>query len=135
MAKAKREKRGRRVIGVHEAAYHRLAALKSELEAMSGRPVSLGDALERAVESLEAAHAGQAWLSPAEQAEPLRQRVREAVVGNLVLLRAQCPQLGIGAIKYDAPHDLLLVEVDGSDAPIGLCPDSPKAGWQPTLPH
>ena len=54
----------------------------------------------------------QAWLSPAEQVEPLRERVRTAVIASLIALREQVPRIGIGEIQYDKENDAVLVSIE-----------------------
>ena len=107
----------------------RLERMRADFMAM-GVNITLGGVIERGMSCLEDAHGRHAWLSPAEQAEPLKRRVREAVVANIVALREQVPESGIGKVIYDQRNDLLLVDIEGRDEPIGLYPDSPH-NWQP----
>ena len=125
MAKPKR----RKLVSVPTDVAVRLERLRADLQAM-GIDVTLGGVIERGMSCLEDAHRRHAWLSPAEQAEPLKQRVREAVVANIIALREQAPESGIIKVHYDQHNDLLLVDIEGRDEPIGLYPDSPH-NWQP----
>ena len=48
-------------------------------------------------------------------------------MSNLIALREQVPELGIGEIRYDQQNDAVLVAIDGADEPVPLYPDSPTA--------
>ena len=123
-------RKDRKLVSLPREVASKLARLKGELESMSGRTLSLGAVIERAVDSLLDRHSEGAWLSPAEMREPLKRRVREAVVANVIAMRDQAPELGLGEIRYDAEKDALLLEIAGRSAPVGLYPDSPHL-WTP----
>ena len=117
----------RRLVSVPIETFKAIERLQRELSAVSGKRFTVGDVVARGAQCLCDAHAGQAWLSPAEQEEPLRERVRTAVMSNLIALRELVPGIGIGEIGYDAEHDAVLVTVEGEDEPVPLYPDSPTA--------
>ena len=121
----------RRLVSVPIETFKAIQQLQRELAAVTGQRVTIGDVVARGAQCLCDAHAGQAWLSPAEQEEPLRERVRTAVMSNLIALRELVPGIGIGEIGYDAEHDAVLVAVEGEDDPVPLYPDSPTA-WAAT---
>ena len=126
MAKRKAQP-GRKLVSVPKETYEALAQLQRELAAFTGERITIGDVVARGTQCLCDAHARQAWLSAAEQEAPLRDRVRTAVMSNLIALRQMVPGIGIGEIGYDAEHDAVLVTVEGEDEPVPLYPDSPTA--------
>ena len=128
MAKQKTQA-GRKLVSVPIGTYKAIEQLQRELSALSGKRFTIGDVVARGAQCLLDAAARQAWLSPAEQEEPLRERVRTAVMSNLIALRELVPGIGIGEIGYDAEHDAVLVSVEGEDEPVPLYPDSPTA-WE-----
>ena len=126
MAKRKAQA-GRKLVSLPIKTYEAIEQLQRELSALSGKPFTIGDVVARGAQCLLDAAAKQAWLSPAEQAEPLRERVRTAVMSNLIALREMVPGIGIGEIGYDPDNDAVLVNVAGEDEPVPLYPDSPTA--------
>ena len=126
MAKRKAQA-GRKLVSLPIKTYEAIERLQRELSALSGRRFTVGDVVARGAQCLCDAHAGQTWLTPAEQEAPLRERVRTAVMSNLIALREMVPGIGIGEIGYDAEHDAVLVTVEGEDEPVPLYPDSPTA--------
>ena len=125
---AKRKTRaGRKLVSVPVDTYEAIVQLQRELSTLSGKPFSIGDVVARGAQCLLDAASRQAWLSPAEQAEPLRVRVRTAVMSSLIALREMAPGLGIGEVLYDQKNDAVLVVVDGEDEPVPLYPDAPTA--------
>ena len=118
---------GRKLVSLPIKTYEAIEQLQRELSAVSGKRFTIGDVIARGAQCLCDAHAGQAWLSPAEQEEPQRERVRTAVISNFIALRELVPGIGIGEIGYDAEHDAVLVAIDGEDEPVPLYPDSPTA--------
>ncbi len=126
MAKRKAQA-GRKLVSVPNETYDALAQLQRELAAVTGQRVTIGDVVARGAQCLCDAHAGQTWLTPAEQEAPLRERVRTAVMSNLIALREMVPGIGIGEIGYDPDNDAVLVNVAGEDEPVPLYPDSPTA--------
>ena len=126
MAKRKAQT-NRKLVSVPIKTYEAIEQLQRELTAVSGKRFTIGDVVARGAQCLLDAAAKQAWLSPAEQAEPLRERVRTAVMSNLIALREQVPGLGIGEIQYDGKNDAVLVNIEGQAEPIPLYPDSPTA--------
>ena len=117
----------RRLVSVPIETFKAIQQLQRELAAVTGQRLTIGDVVARGAQCLCDAHAGQAWLSPAEQEAPLRDRVRTAVMSNLIALRQMVPGLGIGEIGYDAENDAILVTVTGEDEAVMLYPDSPTA--------
>ena len=115
----------RRLVSVPIETFKAIQQLQRELAAVTGQRVTIGDVVARGAQCLCDAHAGQAWLSPAEQEAPLRERVRTAVISNLIALREMVPGIGIGEIGYDPDNDAVLVNVAGEDEPVPLYPDSP----------
>ena len=126
MAKRKAQA-GRKLVSLPIKTYEAIERLQRELSALSGKRFTVGDVVARGAQCLCDAHAGQTWLTPAEQEAPLRERVRTAVMSNLIALREMVPGIGIGEIGYDAEHDAVLVTVEGEDEPVPLYPDSPTA--------
>ena len=133
MAKRKAES-GRRMVGVPTAIYDRLAKLQKDLQALSGRNVTLGDVIERGMLCLEDAAARQAWLSPVEQEGVLKERVRTAVIANVIMLREQVPDLGIGEVKYDEENDAIILTIRDHDDVVALYPDAPTL-WRRPVEH
>ena len=115
----------RRLVSVPIETFKAIQQLQRELSAVSGKRFTVGDVVARGAQCLLDAASRHAWLSPAEQEEPLRERVRTAVMSNLIALRELVPGIGIGEIGYDAEHDAVLVTVEGEDDPVPLYPDSP----------
>ena len=103
----------RKLVSVPTETYQAVEQLQRELAAVTGQRVTIGDVIARGAQCLCDAHARQAWLSPAEQEAPLRERVRTAVMSNLIALREMVPTLGIGEIGYDDKNDAVLVTVAG----------------------
>ena len=126
MAKQKTQA-GRKLVSVPIKTYEAIEQLQRELSTLRGKRFTIGDVVARGVQCLLDAASRHAWLSPAEQEEPLRERVRTAVMSNLIALRELVPGIGIGEIGYDAEHDAVLVTVEGEAEPVPLYPDSPTA--------
>ena len=126
MAKQKAQA-GRKLVSLPIKTYEAVEQLQRELSMVSGKPFTIGDVVLRGAQCLLDAASRQAWLSPAEQVEPLKERVRTAVMSNLIALREQVPGLGIGEIRYDQQTDAVLVAIDGEDELVPLYPDSPTA--------
>ena len=117
----------RKLVSLPTKTYEAIERLQRELSAVSGKRFTVGDVVARGAQCLLDAASRHAWLSPAEQEEPLRERVRTAVISNLIALRELVPGIGLGEIAYDAEHDAVLVTVEGEDEPVPLYPDSPTA--------
>ena len=117
----------RRLVSVPIETFKAIQQLQRELSAVSGKRFTIGDVVARGAQCLLDAASRHAWLSPAEQAEPLRERVRTAVIANLISLREQVPGIGIGEIQYDKENDAVLVNIEGEAEPVPLYPDSPTA--------
>lgn len=126
MAKGKAQA-NRKLVSVPTETYKAIEQLQREMSAVTGQRMTIGDVVARGAQCLTDAHARQAWLSPAEQEAPLRQRVRTAVMSNLIALREMVPTLGIGEVGYDKENDAILVTVAGENEPVPLYPDSPGA--------
>ena len=118
---------GRKLVSLPIKTYEAIEQLQRELSMVSGKPFTIGDVIARGAQCLLDAASRHAWLSPAEQAEPLRDRVRTAVMANLIALREQAPGIGIGEIQYDEKNDSVLVNIEGQAEPVPLYPDSPTA--------
>ena len=127
-------KAGRKLVSVPNATYNRLAKLQKDLRALTGRNVTLGDVIERGMLCLDDAAARQAWLSPVEQEGVLKERVRTAVIANVIRLRDEVPDLGIEAIEYDKEHDAIIVAVRDRVEPVALYPDAPTL-WRRPVEH
>ena len=134
MARQQKSKAGRKLVSVPNATYDRLARLQTDLEALSGRNVTLGDVIERGMLCLEDAAARRAWLSPAEQEDVLKERVRTAVIANVIRLRDEVPDLGIEAVEYDKDNDAIIVGVRDRVEPVALYPDAPTL-WRRPAAH
>ena len=117
----------RKLVSLPTKTYEAIERLQRELSAVSGKRFTVGDVVARGAQCLLDAASRQAWLSPAEQVEPLRERVRTAVMTNLIALREQVPELGIGEIQYDGKNDAVLVNIEGQAEPVPLYPDVPTA--------
>ena len=124
MAKRKAQA-GRKLVSLPIKTYEAIEQLQRELSALSGKRFTIGDVVARGAQCLLDAASRQAWLSPAEQVEPLRERVRTAVIASLIALREQVPRIGIGEIQYDKENDAVLVSIEGEDEPVPLYPDTP----------
>ena len=81
-------KRTQHMVSVKKDTLDRLKVARHELRAKSGRSdVTLGDTVERAINCLEDAHGGRAWLSPAEMGPLMAERFQNhlaAVVAQLI---------------------------------------------------
>ena len=126
MAKRKAQP-GRKLVSLPIQTYEAIEQLQRELSAVSGKRFTIGDVVARGAQCLLDAASRHAWLSPAEQAELVRERVRTAVIANLIALREQVPGIGIGEIQYDKENDAVLVNIEGEAEPAPLYPDSPTA--------
>ena len=126
MAKQKTQA-GRKLVSVPLETYKAIEQLQRELSALSGKRFTIGDVVARGVQCVLDAASRHAWLSPSEQAELLRERVRTAVIANLIALREQAPGIGIGEIRYDQENDAVLVNIEGQAELVPLYPDVPTA--------
>ena len=76
------------------AAHAAVVALRDQLAAKAGRPLTLAETVARAVACLTDAHAEQRWLSASEAARALRARTQEAiamVVGQIATALGHAP--------------------------------------------
>ena len=117
----------RRLVSVPIETFKAIQQLQRELSAVTGKRFSIGAVVARGAQCLLDAASRHAWLSPAEQEELLRERVRTTVIANLIALREQVPGIGIGEIQYDKENDAVLVNIEGEAEPVPLYPDSPTA--------
>ena len=117
----------RRLVSVPMETFKAIQQLQRELYAVTGKRFTIGDVVARGAQCLLDAASRHAWLSPAEQEELLRDRVRTTVMANLIALREQVPGIGIGEIQYDKENDAVLVNIEGEAEPVPLYPDSPTA--------
>ena len=117
----------RRLVSVPMETFKAVQQLQRELYAVTGKRFTIGDVVARGAQCLLDAASRHAWLSPAEQEELLRDRVRTTVMANLIALREQVPGIGIGEIQYDKENDAVLVNMEGEAEPVPLYPDLPTA--------
>ena len=95
----------------------RLEAMRAVLREMTGRHVTQGEAVGRALECLTDAHAGNAWLSGAEAGRVLEERHQQqvtAVVGQL-LARVR-PDLELDGVGFDAINGQAHIVIRGEPA-------------------
>ena len=108
----------RRQVSLKTTTYDRIRELRDVLAAKSGREVTLADAIERALESLEDAHSRGAWLSPREAAPVLEQRLRGVIVSALAQFVARAaPSIKIRSVNYVGDNIDVTCE-DGTGIPI-----------------
>ena len=125
MAKTQRK---RRLVSIPDRTVQALERLHQDLKAKSGRPLTFGDVIERALECLDDAHKRGAWLSPREAASVLEQRHRDQVVSVVAQLLARiAPERTLQGIAFDPGRDTLVVELAGSE-PFSLVMPGPLMG-------
>ena len=97
--------------------YTRMEATQGVLRAMTGRAISKGETVERALECLTDAHSRGAWLSGAEAATVFEERHQTqvtAVVGQL--LAAVRPDLELDGVGFDPVNGRAHVIIRGEPA-------------------
>ena len=80
----------------------RLEAMRAVLREMTGRPITQAETVERALQCLTDAHAGNAWLNGAEAGKVFEERHQQQVlriVGNL-LARVR-PDLELDGVGFN----------------------------------
>ena len=104
---------GDRVVRVTPETLSQLKTLQAELSAKTGLKFRIGDVVRRALQALEDAHAGSAWLSPAESAPLFERRHREAVISVAAQLAARLrPDLRLESVEFDAARASLTLTFD-----------------------
>lgn len=105
----------RKQISVRVPTWRKAQQLRSELAETSGREVTMTDVLDRALQCLSDAHAGQAWLSAPEAAVVFEERHRQGIASALVQFAARvAPEKVVRAIRF-LPSEQRM-EVDLGDA-------------------
>ena len=117
----------RRLVSVPMETFKAVQQLQRELYAVTGKRFTIGDVVARGAQCLLDAASRHAWLSPAEQEELLRDRVRTTVMANLICVARAGAGIGIGEIQYDKENDAVLVNMEGEAEPVPLYPDLPTA--------
>ena len=99
-----------RVVRVQAPTFARIKRLQAELAERTGLPVRQGDVVGRAVQALEDAHAGSAWLSPAESSVAFERRHREQVASVAAQIIARLrPDLSLARVEFDASSESLVL--------------------------
>ena len=70
----------RKMVNIRQDTYSKATRVQKALAERVGRPVSLADVLDRAVEALDDAHQRGAWLSPKEAGPVIEERQRMDLV-------------------------------------------------------
>lgn len=110
-----------RVVRVQAPTFARIKRLQAEFAERTGLPVRQGDVVGRAVQALEDAHAGSAWLSPAESSVAFEQRHREQIASAIAQLLAHVrPDLQIVGIEFEPKQDSLIVRFGGSKPAVAV---------------
>ena len=92
-----------RVVRVDADTLVRLKTLQGELTVSTGLKFRIGDVVRRATQALAAAHAGSAWLSPAESSVAFERRHREQVASVAAQIIARLrPDLSLARVEFDA---------------------------------
>ena len=95
----------------------RLDAMRAVLREMSGRPISQGETVERALQCLTDAHGRNAWLSGEEAGRIMEARHQQqitAVVGQL-LARVR-PDLELDGVGFDPVNGQAHIVIRGGPA-------------------
>ena len=95
----------------------RLDAMRAVLREMSGRPISQGETVERALQCLTDAHGRNAWLSGEEAGRIMEARHQQqitAVVGQL-LARVR-PDLELDGVGFDPVNGQAHIVIRGEPA-------------------
>ena len=103
-----------KVVRLSQPTHTRLEAMRAVLRAMTGRPVTQAETVERAIDCLTDAHAGKAWLSGAEAGRVMEERHQQqvtAVVGHL--LAAVRPDLTLDGVGFDAVNGQAHIVIRG----------------------
>ena len=69
----------RKQVSIRAEQWHKLNALRIELEIMTGREVQITEAMGRAIDCMDDAHRRGAWLSPEEARGVMDERLKLAV--------------------------------------------------------
>ena len=95
----------------------RLEAMRAALREMTGRHVTQGEAVGRALECLTDAHGRGAWLSGAEAGRALEERHQQQVTLIVRQLLAQVrPDLELDGVGFDAINGQAHIVIRGEPA-------------------
>ena len=71
-----------KVIRMPKGVHTRLEAMRAVLREMTGRPITQGEVVQRALDCLTDAHAGNAWLSGTEAGKVFEERHQQQITGG-----------------------------------------------------
>ena len=106
-----------KIIRLPKPVHTRLMAMRAVLREMTGRNISQGETVERALKCMADAHAGNAWLDGAEAGRVFEERHQQqitAVVGQL-LARVR-PDLELAGVGFDALNGRAHIAIRGEPA-------------------
>ena len=106
-----------KIIRLPKPVHTRLMAMRAVLREMTGRNISQGETVERALKCLADSHAGRAWLSGEEAGRALEERHQQqitAVVGQL--LAAVRPDLALDGVGFNPMTGQAIVAFKGEPA-------------------
>ena len=109
---AKQQRATRINVNIPKVVYDRLTHVRDELAEKTGRRVTTIETLERAVQALEDAHRGNAWLSPREAAPQYEARHRDALAAAIMQTAAACGRVVRGLAFNETTHS---IEIDFAD--------------------
>ena len=106
-----------KVIRITRPTHTRLEAMRGVLRAMTGRPITQGEVVERALQCLTDSHAGKAWLTGEEAGRAMEARHQEQIVNTVgQLLAAVRPDLSLDGVGFDALNGQAIVAFKGQPA-------------------
>ena len=106
-----------KVIRLPKPTHTRLEAMRAVLREMTGRNISQGETVERALKCMSDAHAGNAWLDGAEAGRVFEARHQQqvtAVVGQLLAVLR--PDLELDGVGFDALNGRAHIVIRGEQA-------------------
>ena len=91
-----------KVIRLTRPTHTRLEAMRGVLRALTGRPITQGEVVERALQCLTDSHAGKAWLTGEEAGRAMEARHQEQIVNTVgQLLAAVRPDLDLDGVGFN----------------------------------
>lgn len=113
----------RRQVSLQIETWQKAVQLRDALAQKSGRRVSIGDIVHRGLECLQDAHERGAWLSPAEAAPVMEQRLRDRIASALAQFVARAmPDKRLVRIVVYPPGDTMDVVLEDASIPVLLGP-------------
>ena len=110
----------RKQVSLRAADFEKATGLRDVITKKTGRPITIGDAVGRALQCLEDAHERGAWLSPPEAASVLEARHRDKLASVLAQFIARaCPEKQLKGIAFNHKNGTMTVSFDEGD-PVAL---------------